>query len=527
MNTPAQGETQRLSTRLSRRLVPLPPGASAPEKLLLQEQEIARLHLLLETVRDLGEEPSLDLLLGRIVACASRTMNCERSSVFLLDRKRNELYSLVAQGLDLREIRVPATAGLIGHVASTGKTLNVPDAYLDARFNKDIDRQTGFRTQTVLAMPLLDRRGEILGVIQCLNNRGPDGRPIPFEKVDETLLAALGSLASVFLENAQLYRDLDALFESIVSTVSHAIDARDPCTSGHSRRVTLYSLNLARAVHDCKKPPFADISYTRERLRQLRFAGLLHDVGKIGVREYILCKADKLPLNGLALIQTRLKLLLADRRADLCEHAARNGRPPDELLATLYAPLDQDVQQALGLVASLNKCGFVTDEELAMLKALQEKGWITPDEYTNLSVRRGNLTEAEWVDMRSHVTKSYELLLRIPWPKELGELPEVAYTHHEKRDGSGYPRKLKGDEIHFDGQIMCVADIYDALTASDRPYKKALPHEVAKRILMDEEAAKQKIMPELVDLFFDRECYKLPASANDLPPSGTYPSVRV
>ncbi|MBI3830816.1 MAG: GAF domain-containing protein [Planctomycetes bacterium] len=509
MNANPSGETRVRPKNRSQRLLPISPGASLAEQAQVQEQEIEKLHLLLETVRDLGTEISLDLLMGLIVERASRMMNCERSSLFLLDREKNELYSLVAQGLDFRKIRVPSDVGLIGHVARTGETVNVPDAYTDPRFNKQVDMQTGFRTRSVLAMPLHDRRGDLLGVIQCLNNRNERGAPIPFDNTDETFLSALAGLAAVFLENAKLYRDMDALFEAIVTAVSLAIDSRDPCTSGHSRRVTQYSLNLARAVHACDQPPFDKIKYTRERFRQLRFAGLLHDVGKIGVREYILCKADKLPAGNVDLIRSRLRLKLAEKKIALLERAAAEKSAPAPLLAAEFEPLVRDIDAALALVEAKNKCGFVSDEDLAKLKALLDKGWLTEEEHVNLSVRKGNLTEAEWVDMRSHVTKSYEMLIRIPWPKELRELPEVAYTHHEKRDGSGYPRKLKGDEIHFDGQVMCVADIYDALTSSDRPYKKAMPHEVAVRILTEEEAAHFKIMPELVKLFFDSGCYKI------------------
>lgn len=514
MNAKPSGETRVRPKNRSQRLIPISPGASLAEQAKAQEQEIEKLHLLLDTVRDLGTEISLDLLMGLIVERASKMMNCERSSVFLLDREKNELYSLVAQGLDFLKIRVPSDAGLIGHVARTGETVNVPDAYTDARFNKQVDRQTGFRTRSVLAMPLLDRRGDLLGVIQCLNNRNERGEMVPFDATDETFLSALAGLAAVFLENAKLYRDMDALFEAIVTAVSHAIDSRDPCTSGHSRRVTQYSLNLARAVHASIDPPFDKIKYTRERFRQLRFAGLLHDVGKIGVREYILCKADKLPAGGVDLIHSRLRLLLAEKKIAVLERAAAEKCAHAPLLSAEYDPLAREVDAAIELVEAKNKCGFVSDVDLSKLRVLLEKKWLTQDEHVNLSVRKGNLTEAEWVDMRSHVTKSYEMLIRIPWPKELSELPEVAYTHHEKRDGSGYPRKLKGDEIHFDGQVMCVADIYDALTSSDRPYKKAMPHEVAVRILTEEEAAHFKILPELVKLFFDKECYKAASGAS-------------
>ena len=523
---PLPGTAFHAKSTSSRRLVPIPPSAPPAEQAQAQEQEIEKLHLLLETARELGTEMSLDLLMGKIVERTSQIMNCERSSVLLLDAERGELYALVAQGLESMEIRIPLASGLAGHVARTGETLNVPDAYEDERFNREIDRRSGFRTRSVLAMPLYDRKGEVLGVLECLNNRAPGGAHISFDARDETFLSALSGITAVCLENATLYRQRDRLFESFVSAVSRSIDDRDPCTSGHSRRVTLYSLNLARAVHESKRPPFDKITYTRDRMRQLRFAGLLHDAGKIGVREYILCKADKLPLGGLALVRARLELLGERRRSEALQRALDEKLDPAPLLAAEHAPLAQEIAAALALVEAKNKPGFVSDGDLAALAALQTRGWLTEEEFVLLKVRKGNLTEAEWVDMRSHVTKSYQMLIRIPWPSELGELPEVAYTHHEKRDGSGYPRNLKGDEIHFDGQVMCVADIYDALTASDRPYKKALPHDVARRILVEEEAQHFKILPELVELFFEKDCHKIDdPQGKRLPASGIYPVV--
>lgn len=506
----------RANRQSSRRLIPVSETAAAEELARANEQEIEKLHLLLETAQFLGTEQRLERLMPRIVDRTSQIMRCERSSVFLLDRDKNELYSIVAQGLDAKEIRFSAEKGLAGAAATAGRTLNVPDAYADPRFNPEVDKRTGFKTTSVLAMPLRNRNGEVLGVLQCLNKRAEGGRPTTFNAVDESFLAAIAGLAAVFLENAKLYGELDHLLESVVEAVSQAIDDRDSCTSGHSRRVTLYSLNLARAVHECRTPPFDTMHYTPERLRQLRYAGLLHDVGKIGVREYILCKADKLPENGVNLIRARLELLAERALANTLEQAIKECSDPGPLLAERYAPLKLQIDQALALVEAKNKPGFVKDEELAALADLKARGWLTAKEHELLSVRKGNLTASEWDDMRSHVTKSYQILLRIPWPAALGETPEVAYTHHEKRDGSGYPRKLLGDEIHFDGQVMCVADIYDALTATDRPYKKALPHEVAKKILMEEEAGTEKLLPALVKLFFEAECYKLPEGTRAL-----------
>ena len=491
------------------RLTALPLNASLKERVEALEEEASKLALLLEMSQVLSSEQELDAVMGLIVAHTTRIMSCERSSVFLLDKKTNELYALVAQGLDVKELRFSSKSGIAGYVATNGVGLNVPDAYKDSRFNTAVDKATGFRTVSLLCLPLRDRRGEILGVIQCLNKKGAKNKPATFTNKDEAVLAAVAAQAAVYLDNTALRRQMDILFEAFVEAMSRSIDDRDPCTSGHSRRVMQYSLNLARAVHECKEPPFNKITYTRERIRQLRYASMLHDVGKIGVREYILCKATKISANAMEVIRQRFATLKEKTRADCLAEACETRTDAAKALAKGYAPAAAELTTTLAFIEKANAANFLPDSDVEKLRELLDRNLINADEFKNLSVRKGNLTEEEWVDMRNHVTKSWRMLMEIPWPHELKDLAEVAYTHHEKRDGSGYPRKLKGDEIHLDGHIMCVADIYDALTASDRPYKKAIPHERAMQILMDEEAAKGRILPELVALFFKEECYTI------------------
>ena len=497
------------------RLLSVPANAPLQQRVEALESEARKLALLLETSRFYSGEHELDALMMRVVQQTTRIMECERSSVFLLDREKNELYSLFAQGLDVKELRFTAGRGLAGHVATNNSNLNIPDAYQDSRFNPDVDKATGYRTVSVLCVPLRDRRGKVMGVIQCLNKRAPDGKIGVFTAEDELLLMMLASQSQFYLENTALYRQMDKLFEAFVEATTRSIDDRDPCTSGHSRRVMMYSLNLARAVHEANHPPFDKIYYTRDRIRQLRYACMLHDVGKIGVREYILTKAQKLHPAMMYAIHQRFMMLKERSRADCLMEAISTAREPQELLRTRHTVVCAELDTALARIEAANSANYMTDGDAKMIEGLRDKGWITKLEFQNLAVRRGNLTDEEWVDMRSHVTKSFRMLQQIPWPAELSDLCEVAYTHHEKRDGSGYPRRLKGDEIHFDGQIMCVADIFDALTASDRPYKKAIPFEKAKLILMEEEAARGKMLPELVQLFFEKKCYEIGERVRD------------
>ncbi|MGD0091980.1 MAG: HD domain-containing phosphohydrolase [Planctomycetota bacterium] len=526
--------TRRFKPTHQTRLTAVARTAPLKERVEALEEEASKLALLLEMSRSLSSDLELDEVMGLIVDHASRIMGCDRSSVLLLDKDKHELYALIAQGLDTQELRFSAGSGIAGYVIREGLGVNVPDAYKDEHFNQNIDKATGYRTVSVLCLPLQDRRGETLGVIECLNKKGPEDRPVPFTTKDEVVLGAVASQAAVYLVNSALRRRMDLLFESFVEAISRAIDDRDPCTSGHSRRVTQLSMNLAFAVHNCKVPPFEQITYTRARMRQLRYAGLLHDVGKIGVREHILSKAGRLSPPEMEAIRQRFVALQEKSRADCLARALAEHLPAAQVLDQGHARLCADLTAAQAVIERTCTTSFLPDNDLQVIEAAGARGWINPAEQHHLSVRKGNLTPEEWEDMKSHVTKSYRMLIQIPWPPELKDVPEVAYSHHERNDGSGYPRSLRSDAIHFDGRIMAIADMYDALVATDRPYKKSIPHDKARQILMDE-AAHGRLPVELVQIFFSAECYKLPeqgaqaGSSFVLPAagSGMLPATRV
>lgn len=446
------------------------------------QDESGRLARLVELVRSIGAERDLDVLLAKLMAAVTRELDADRSSLFLYDAETNELWSKVAQGLDSREIRFPAGKGLAGHTARTGEVLNIPDAYDDPRFNQEIDRQTGYRTRAVLCAPLRRRDGGIIGVVQALNKNGD----LPFSDEDADRLGILAGLAAVAVENSLLHEENESLYHNTVLTAAQAIEERDPTTSGHSWRVASYAAELAKAVHE-KEERFGQ-KFDRDRLRQLRYAGLMHDVGKIGVREAVLTKARKLEGLGPELIAERLRRLAAEAGV------AFEG---------------SDYAAAGELVGRVNEPRPLSDEDKAALDALHAKKWLTDVEHECLSIPRGTLTNVEWQDMRSHPERSFRILTRIKWPERLAEVPEIARDHHEKLTGRGYARGLSADEIPFDARILAVVDVYDALTASDRPYKPAIPHGKA-RSIMESMAADRDLEPELTALFFEAKCFELP-----------------
>jgi len=329
---------------------------SADRNIFKLQKENERLRSLLQVAESLGSVIDLDELLFRVMEIVRERLNAERCTVFLIDYDRKELWSKVALGL-AEEIRFPLGKGIAGHVAATGEVLTIDDAYSDSRFNPEVDKKTGYKTRNLLTMPMRNKQNEIIGVFQVLNKK--EGA---FTQDDIGLLKAISSIAASAIENAQLYDELNKTFISFMETLSTTLDARDYITSGHSRRVTLYSVQVARLMR-----------LKKEEIELIRYAALLHDIGKLGIPEIVLFKNKK-------------------------------------------------------------------------------------------------LTEDEYNIIKRHATLSRSILKKIRFKRYLKQIPEIASSHHEKIDGSGYPLGLKGEEIPLGGKILAVCDVFDALT-SRRQYK--------------------------------------------------------
>ncbi len=328
------------------------------------KEENKRLKVLLHLAENLQAHLDLDQLLLTTMKEVAKILNAERCSVFLLDEEKNELWSIVAMGIEKgREIRFPATKGIAGHVAKTGDVLNIPDAYKDPRFNPEIDKKTGYKTRNILTMPLTNRDGIIIGVYQILNKE--DGS---FTEEDEELLTAISHITATTIENSLLYEEQVDSLNSFVETLSATLDTRDYITAGHSRRVTLYTLALCEQMQ-----------MTENSCEELRFAGLLHDIGKLGIPESVLFKA-------------------------------------------------------------------------------------------------GKLTQEEYKTIKKHPAVTREILGSIHFPRNLKNVTEIASTHHERMNGTGYPDGLSKEKIPVGGRMLALADVFDALT-SRRQYRDREPIE--------------------------------------------------
>ena len=446
-------------------------------------RRLEKLQRLLEVARAMTAERHLRTLLGTINDAAAGVAEADRCSIFVVDRERGELWTPVAHGTG--EIRIALGAGIAGAVAATGTPVRVPDAYADARFNPEVDAATGYRTRNILAVPMLNTRGEPAGVIQALNRRDGD-----FGDEDEELLQALAGPAASAIENAVLHEEIERLFEGFVKASVTAIEARDPSTAGHSGRVATLTVGLARAVEQAPPPAWRGVRFEPAALQQLRYAALLHDFGKVGVRENVLTKADKLHPLQLELLKQRFELARAGLENERLR--ARLAGQGDDGLPERLAELDAFLE----VVLVANRPAVLAEAASAQLARLagrtftdargDTRALLTGDELQLLSIPRGSLSETERLEIESHVTHTFRFLSQIPWTRTLRRVPEIAYGHHEKLDGHGYPRAVAAPAIAVETRMMTIADIFDALTASDRPYKRALPVDRALDILADE-----------------------------------------
>ncbi|MEZ4271180.1 MAG: HD domain-containing phosphohydrolase [Myxococcota bacterium] len=429
------------------------------------------------------------------------------------------MWTKVAQGPEMtEEIRIPIGVGIAGQVAQTGEIINIPDAYVDPRFNRDIDKGTGYHTRHILGVPLRAHTGESTGVLQVLNKM--DRGQHAFTEEDEDLLLALGAHAAAAIENTLLYEEIDQLFEGFVKASVFAIEARDPTTSGHSERVALLTTAIAQKVDQAGDGPYGNLRFDYDAMREIRYAALLHDFGKVGVREHVLTKAKKLYPGELAMIETRFQALAAQRKNEHLMNMLRTLQAGGELSVAHENRLQEELQRIDELLAFVRHCNEPTVLDSSGFERLRDIAEITYEDISQqkspilsetdlkrLSIPRGTLDSDERHEIESHVTHTYHFLAQIPWTRALRQVPEIAYAHHETLDGAGYPRALKSVQIPVQSRMMTIADIYDALTASDRPYKRAVPHDRALDILM-QEAKQQRLDSVLLDIFIQGKVYQ-------------------
>jgi HD-GYP domain-containing protein (c-di-GMP phosphodiesterase class II) len=428
---------------------------------------------------------------------------------------------------------------IAGYAALTGQTVNVADAYhppagAPYKIGRSFDDEWGYRTKSMLVIPMRDHQEKVIGVVQLINKkRDPkavlrpvtlvDEMVVPFTSVDEELVTSLASQAAVAFENTKLIRDIKNLFESFVSAAVTAIEQRDPTTSGHSGRVAKLTVGLAEKVDALDAGGFRDVRFSRDQLQEIRYASLLHDFGKVGVREKVLIKGKKLYVGEMLLIRQRfsyIKRTLESEHLRAKLEQVLGGRGSPQLLSEMDSAYDERQAEIDGILRMLLQANEPTILEEESVRALidlpnrtfadvdgNRQPFLTANEFQALSIRRGSLSDKERREIESHVTHTFRFLSEIPWTGEYRKVPEIAYAHHEKMDGSGYPRRLSSNEIPIQSRMMTISDIFDALVAWDRPYKKSVPVERALAILGDE-AGSGKLDRQLLDVFIEAKVYE-------------------
>ena len=502
-----------------------------------REQEKERYHELTELTRvgvALSTERDLLTLLDMILSQARRLTNSDAGSVYLVERGTNggpptglrfklaQNYSL--PNLPLHEFTVPVDhTSLSGYTAATGEPLVIPDVYLlpddlSYKQNRSFDEKFGYRTKSMLVIPMKTHRDEIVGVLQLINRKrtaetrlnAPDKvqwEVISYDRRSVELVTALASQAAVAIENSLLYEDIEKLFEGFVTAAVTAIESRDPTTHGHSGRVATMSVGLAEAVDRGGSGPYHGLRFSREQLRELRYAGLLHDFGKVAVREQVLVKEKKLYPQDLALIEHRFAFLVQGAELEFerarSAHLLAQGRDRyDESVRDLEVRLRArrlELERFRQAILRANEPTILEEGSFNELQRIARQSWtdhqgdeqplISERELRFLSITKGNLDEEERREIESHVSHTFRFLQQIPWTRELRGIPAIAYAHHEKLNGLGYPRQVRAEHIPVQTRMMTIADIYDALTANDRPYKRAVSSERALDILHDEAKA--------------------------------------
>lgn len=478
---------------------------------------------LIEISRALTTERNIDRLLGLILEKARFITGADAGSIYVVegddpDVSRRSLRFKLSQNdsmqFDSSEFSIPISPrSIAGSAVLQRSPINLADVYaIDPvcgfSFDPSFDRRVSYRTRSMLTAPLIDHRGDVIGVLQLINKkRDPRARltsetvathVTPFDTRSEELLSTLASHAGIALENAMLYNEITSLFEGFVKASVSAIEQRDPTTSGHSRRVADLTLGLARAVERDGGSAYRGIAWTGQDLREIEYASLLHDFGKIGVREQVLVKANKLYPAQLDAIRERLDFAVRSLEVEVLRERLRQVEhgAPAARVAALEESFEQrrrQLDEAWTTIVAANEPTVLRSDDFARLEALasltypdlagQPRPVLTPDELTSLRVPRGSLTAGEFDEIRSHVTHTRAFLCTIPWGSSLRRVPLIAGAHHERLDGTGYPDGLRSEQIPLQSKMMSISDIFDALTASDRPYKRAVPLDRALDIL--------------------------------------------
>jgi HD-GYP domain-containing protein (c-di-GMP phosphodiesterase class II) len=515
------------------------------------EEQARRQHRQFEELNRIGTALSAERDIVKLQEFILTTMrqltNADGASLWLktIDDDAPKLFLASSQNYSIdntyQAFKVPVDEkSVVGYTVTMGTSQIYDDAYNPPpgkpQGGRGFDAQYGYRTKSMLTVPMRNYNDDVVGAVQLINAKRRfdvkltvdmvEQDVISFRPEDLEMIESIASQAAVAIDNKTLLDSIQALFDGFVQASVTAIEQRDPTTAGHSGRVEKLTSGLAHAVTEIAVGKFRDLRLTEEQFKELRYACLLHDFGKVGVREHILVKAKKLVPGQLEVIQARFEFVQRSVQVKYATEkleAIRSDSTNLEQLLDIDRRLEEDLRQLrlwFGAIESANEPTVLPEDKASMLEVLSHQTYmdmsghehpmLDPQEFRFLNIRKGTLDEQERLEMESHVTHSFHFLSKIPWTPVMRGIPEIAYGHHEFLNGSGYPRGLTDPQIPIQTKMMTISDIYDALTAQDRPYKRAVPLERALDILHDEASA-GKLDKELLEIFATRRIFDLTA----------------
>lgn len=486
--------------------------------------------------KTLSEGSDIDTLLEMILKEARHFTNADGGTLYLMSKDSKSLAFNVVQTSSLN-IYMGGKEGKItwpnlplykadgeqncdnvaAFCALTGEAINIENVYESEGFDftgpKKFDEANNYETRSMLVVPMRNHEGEVIGVCQLINAiDSHSGELISFSNEFEQSTLSLASQAAVALSNVQLIHDLRDLLEAFIKSIASAIDAKSPYTGGHVRKVAEIAMLIANEINDADHGHYKDVNYNYDQLNEIRIAALMHDVGKITTPEYVMDKSTKLETiyDRIETLTTRFELLKRDK------HIAFLGGTMSE---DSYAAYEADITRIDDDVAFIKECNiggeFMSDDKIERIQAIAKQTWmdngeekpmISDNELYNLTIRKGTLTDEERDKINFHATMSNNMLEALPFPKKLAQVPFIAGGHHEKLNGKGYPKGLDASELGLEARLMAVADIFEALTASDRPYKDAKKiSEVVK--ILDFMVKDGELDPDLMAFFYEQKLH--------------------
>jgi HD-GYP domain-containing protein (c-di-GMP phosphodiesterase class II) len=515
------------------------------------EAQLSRVQELVKIGMALSAEKRLEYLLEMIVSEARRFTNADGGTLYIKNEQDQLEFKIIQN--DSLKVRVGGTGENIvwspvplkdakgrdnhrnvsAYCALVGKAVNIADVYnadFDFGGTREFDANTGYRSKSMLLIPMRGYDNEVIGVLQLLNAMDPaTGDVVGFDDYEIDDITSLASQAAIAITNVRLVRELELLLDAFLRVIAAAIDEKSPYTGGHVVNVAELTLSIAETVNKDKDGAFAGVELSLEELDELKMAAWLHDIGKITTPEYVVDKSTKLEtiFDRIELVRSRIEILKRD--AEIARLKAKLGEEDDATAAEMSEESGK-FDEVLSFLEEVNVGGeFLSDDKIWDIRRMADKYYrvngeraplLNDDEVMNLSIRKGTLNDKERAIINNHVSLTQRMLAKLPFPRKFAKVPEIAAMHHEKLDCTGYPNGLCARDIPLQSRILAVADVFEALTAADRPYKSGKKLSEAVRILslmvkdkhLDEDVCDLLIKSGLVQ---DYACEKIAESQRD------------